>query len=281
MPPPSAFAILLLLSAALLHAVWNAIVKGSSDRGVTIGLVATGNAMVGVLALAFVPVPAAESWIFIALTVAIHLFYFSFLILAYRLGDFSQVYPIARGIAPFLVAVGAMVFAGEFLSAGGWAGLILISLAISLLVFARSRVPVDRIAIGAALLTGVCIAAYTIVDGMGVRTSGAPLGYIAWAFSMKLSLGIGFLFWRRSALAGFGLKHYAAGIGGGVISGTAYGLAVYAMSVTTLGSVSAIRESSVIMAALIGVIWFGERPWLPRLLASTMVVAGVLLLAAG
>ena len=94
-------------------------------------------------------------------------------------------------------------------------------------------------------------------------------------------LGLGFLFWRRGILSEIPVKTYFAGIGGGLISGLAYAMAVYAMSLTTLGSVSAIRESSVIIAALIGVVWFGERPWLPRVIAAMVVCAGVVLIATG
>lgn len=281
MPAPTAFAITLILGAALLHAVWNAIVKGSTDRGVSIGLVAIGSSLFGWMLVPFVDVPHPGSWIFIALTVIIHLFYFMFLILAYRLGDFSQMYPIARGVAPVLVALGAMVFAGDRLPPSGWAGLLIVTAAIALVVSARGSVPGNPAAIAAALMAGFCIAAYTIVDGMGVRLSGAPTGYIAWAFGMKIILGIGFLIWRGSAIFSVSAGTLAAGIGGGLISGLAYAMAVYAMSLTTLASVSAIRESSVIIAALIGVVWFGERPWLPRVIAAVFVVAGVLLIAAG
>ncbi len=271
----------LILAAAVLHALWNAIVKGSMDRGVSIGLVATGSSLFGWMLVPFVDTPHPDSWLFIALTVAIHLFYFMFLILAYRLGDFSQMYPIARGISPVLVTLGAMVLVGDHLTMTGWAGLLVISGAIAVVVIARGGVPNDPVAIMAAIMTGLCIAAYTIVDGMGVRLSGAPTGYIAWAFGSKIILGIGFLIWRRGAIFNISAGTFAAGIAGGLISGLAYAMAVYAMSLTTLASVSAIRESSVIIAALIGVLWFGERPWLPRVVAAVFVVGGVILITAG
>lgn len=294
MPPPSEFALILILTAALLHAVWNAIVKGSKDRGITIGLVAIGNALFGWMLVPFSPIPDPGSWIFIALTIFVHLFYFLFLISAYRLGDFSQVYPIARGVAPLLVATGGMIFAGEYLPLSGWAGVGLVSFAISLLVLSSARKTLiegagalvqggrdNRAgkAVGAALMTGVCIASYTIVDGLGVRASGTQPGYIGWSFGLQIILGAGFLFWRREYLHTLSMRDYSAGIFGGLVSGLAYGLAIYAMSITTLGAVSAIRESSVIIASLIGVIWFGERPWKIRVLAAVIVAAGVWLLA--
>lgn len=279
MPPPSQFAILLILGAALLHALWNSIVKGADDRILTIGLIGLGNAIFGIALALFVAPPAPESYPFIVLTVLIHFFYFVFLIAAYRLGDFSQVYPIARGVAPVLVACGAMIFVGEFLHLRGWIGLLMISFAIFVLVFSKSDLKVSSKAVGAALLTGICIASYTIVDGSGVRVAGSALGYIGWSFGAQIVLGIGFILFRYRHLHAMSFKGYVAGIAGGLISGSAYALAIYAMSLTTLGSVSAIRESSVIIAALIGVIWFGERPWASRLTASIIVAAGIFMLA--
>lgn len=270
---------MLILGAALLHALWNAVVKGSGQREISIGLIAIGNALFGIVLAFFVEPPSPESYPFIAGTIAVHLFYFLFLIAAYRLGDFSLVYPIARGVAPLLVAIGGMLFAGEFLSTSGWAGLLLVCFAIGFLVLARGKVPSDPRAVAAAILTGCCIATYTIVDGLGVRVSGSPLGYIAWSFGLQIFLGIGFLIYRLARLRSVSRNTYVAGIVGGLISGLAYALAIYAMSLTSLGAVSAIRESSVIIAALIGAIWFGERPWKPRLFSAILVAGGVVLLA--
>jgi drug/metabolite transporter (DMT)-like permease len=279
MPPPSHFAISLILSAALLHALWNAVVKGSGDRAITIGLIAIGNALFGIVLAFFVEPPGPDSYVYIALTIAVHLLYFIFLIAAYKLGDFSLVYPIARGVAPLLVACGGMIFAGEYLSSFAWAGVMLVSVAITILVLAKGKVPSDPKAIGAALLTGCCIASYTIIDGLGVRASGSPLGYIGWSFGLQISIGIGFLIYRWDHLSSLPASAYLAGMGGGLISGLAYALAIYAMSLTSLGAVSAIRESSVIIAALIGAIWFGERPWKPRLFSAGLVAIGVYMLA--
>ena len=279
LPPPSPFAISLILGAAILHALWNAIVKGSSDRLVTIGLIGVGNALFGLPLVFTSSPPAAASYLFIAATIAIHLFYFLFLNAAYRLGDFSQMYPLARGVAPLLVACGGLLFAGDHLSTQSWFGLVLISLAIGVLVVAKGKVPSDPRALAAAILTGFCIAGYTIVDGLGVRLSGSPIGYIGWSFVLQLFLGLAFLYYRRAYLSLLPVSAYVAGIGGGIISGLAYGLAMYAMTLTTLAAVSGIRESSVIIAALIGVLWFGERPWLPRIFSACLVVLGILMLS--
>ncbi len=220
-----------------------------------------------------------KSWPFLLASTLIHFFYYGFLILSYRFGDLSQVYPIARGVAPIMVALGAQFFAGEVLPPVAWAGILLVSFGIGTLLLNRRNGKIPASAIAAAILTGVTIASYSVVDGLGVRASHSPLGYIAWLFLLESIAGFAMLAYRRDILPSVSLKRYAIGLFGGMISGLAYGLAIYAKSLTTLGTVSAIRESSVIIAALIGVIWFGERPWQSRLVAALIVACGVILLA--
>lgn len=148
-----------------------------------------------------------------------------------------------------------------------------------MLFFGNRKSGVSSGAIYAALATGCMIASYSVVDGMGVRLSQSALGYIGWLFVLE-GFSIVFLFWyRREALPTVKAKFVITGLSGGIISACAYGMAIYAMSLTQLANVSAIRESSVIMAALIGVIWLGERPWKLRVLASAVVAIGIILIA--
>ncbi len=279
MGAPTQFAIGLILCAAVLHAVWNALVKGSADRVITLGLINLGHGLVGiVLVMLYLP-PAREAWLFIAASTFIHYFYYGFLLVAYRFGDLSQVYPIARGIAPVLVALGAQFFAGEVLPPVAWAGILIISAAIAAQTFGQRGARISSGALAAAVLTGVTIASYSVVDGMGVRASGSPLGYIGWLFALESVSTVVLLGARWDKLRDYPVKYYLIGVGGGLISALAYGLAIYAKSLTSLGTVSAIRESSVIIAALIGVVWFGERPWKLRMISALFVVAGIVLLA--
>lgn len=279
--PPSLLALSLILSAAVLHATWNAIIKGSADRALAMGLLNLGHAGLGLVLILLYAPPAAEAWPFIIASTFIHFFYYGFLLWAYRHGDLSQVYSIARGIAPVLVALGAQVFADEFLPPIAWAGILLVSFGISVLFFGRRHNAASAQAISAAVLTGIAIASYSIVDGLGVRASQSPLGYIGWLFLLECIPGVFFIVYRRKHLSGIQTKILTIGIGGGLLSAVAYGLAIYAKSLTSLGTVSAIRESSVIIAALIGVIWFKERPWKLRMVAATIVACGVILLAVG
>lgn len=256
-------------------------VKGAGDRTVAMGLVNFGHGLLGLaMVLIWMP-PASESWPFIAASTIIHFFYYAFLLLAYRNGDLSQVYPIARGSAPLLVALGGFFFAGETMGPNGVAGVLLVSAGIAFLYFVRGARTADPATIGAAFLTGFTIAAYSVVDGIGVRASGSALGYIGWLFLLEWIAGFALIWIRRAHLRAISLRSIAIGLGGGFVSAIAYGLAIYAKTLTQLGAVSAIRESSVIIAALIGAVWFKERPWKMRLAAACVVAAGVILIAFG
>ena len=279
MGPQAELALILVISAAFLHAFWNALVKSAGDRVLAMGMLNVGHAIVGGIMVALYLPPARESWIFLVASTFIHYFYYGFLILSYRFGDLSHVYPIARGIAPVLVALGAMVFVGEVLPPIAWIAVLLVSFGIGLLFFFNRRSVSDNRAIAAAVLTGFTIALYTIVDGLGVRHSQSPLGYIGWLFFLESFSVPVFIYLRRSVVLTTPAKIYLLGLAGGIISCLAYGLAIYAKGIAPLGAVSAVRESSVIIAALIGVIWFKERPWKPRIVAALIVATGVVLLA--
>ena len=269
----------LVLSAAFLHAFWNALVKGAADRTLMMGLVNVGHTVFGlVLILIFLP-PARESWPFLVGSTFVHFFYYGFLLLSYRFGDLSQVYPIARGISPPVVALTAWIVADEVLPIAAWAGIIMVSCGIGMLVFARRGGLTNRKAISAAVVTGLTIATYTVIDGLGVRLSESPIGYIGWLFMLESFSSFYIFYIRREALKSATVKMYTIGILGGIVSALAYGLAIYAKSIASLGAVSAIRESSVIIAAMIGVIWFGERPWKIRILSACVVAAGVIILS--
>ena len=190
-------ALVMVLIAAVLHASWNAIVKGAGDRALAMAAVAGAHVVVGGTALLFVETPAAAAWPFIIASALIHYAYYAFLFLSYRFGDLSHVYPIARGIAPMLVAVGALVFAGEMLPPRGWAGVIAVSLGIGLLALRHnSALAAERSAVIAAVATGLMIASYSVVDGMGIRRSEAPPGYIAWIFFLEFPITLGILGYR-------------------------------------------------------------------------------------
>ena len=268
--------ILIVLLAALLHAIWNALVKGSDDRAVTLAHISMGHVVPGFIMVAMSPKLAMEAWPFIAASTVIHWGYYYFLNMSYRLGDLSLIYPIARGLAPVLVAMGAQYWAGETLPLLAWIGIGIVSFGIMILAIGRARA--SGRAISAALVTSLTIAAYSIVDGIGIRASGDPLAYIGWLFVAELF--VVFFVWFRFPvrLMGVGRKVTTIGIGGGVLSGLAYGLVLYAKTLAPLGVVSALRETSVIFAALIGVVLMGERPIGRRVIAAIVVALGIIIL---
>lgn len=266
----------IVLTAALLHALWNALVKASGDRAVTLGLIALGHCVPAILLMPFVEIPAFAALPYIVASTVIHWAYYYYLNISYRFGDLSLIYPIARGCAPVMVALGAMIWADESLGFWAWVGILTVSTGIMILATVRHA---DKRGIGAALLTSAIIAAYSVVDGIGIRVSGAPIGYVVWLFAAELCVAAFVLVSRFDRAKAIASKALFLGIAGGVISGLAYGLALYAKTLAPIGIVSAVRETSVIFAALIGVIWMGEGPATRRLIAASVVAAGVTVLA--
>ncbi len=272
------FVIAIILSAALLHAVWNAIVKTAADRTTTLGLVALGHVIPGAVMVLLLPLPSAESFVYILLSTVVHFGYFFMLGQAYRHGDLSVVYPIARGIVPALVGLWALLFAGEWLPLQAWGGIAVIAVAIQLSSWKALRSGVGRAALGFAAGTGLCISVYSVVDGIGVRLSGNTLSYWAWGAFLHLFIA-GFVGWRkRDTLTRLPARVWVLGLAGGMVSMTAYGLVLFAKNFAPLGAVSALRETSVIFAALIGFVFLKEGNWMRRLGAAVLVALGVALI---
>jgi drug/metabolite transporter (DMT)-like permease len=265
----------IILSAALLHAVWNTIVKTAADRTTTLGLVALGQVLPGVVMIILLPLPSAESFVYIALSTCVHFAYFYFLGRAYQHGDLSVVYPIARGIVPALVSLWAWLLLGEVLPIAVWIGIGLIVLGILLSNWKALRSGVGKSALILSLATGFCISIYSLVDGVGVRVSGNTLSYWAWGAFFHLFIA-GFIGWRkRQTLLQLPPRIWLLGIAGGMVSMIAYGLVLYAKNFAPLGAVSALRETSVIFATLIGFFVLKEGNWRRRLGAAVLMVFGI------
>ena len=277
--PLTTYLILLVLLAAVMHAGWNALVKSGGTPEFSIAAY-RGAGMLCVFALPFVPLPAASSWWLIAASVAIHNLYYFTLAKAYRSGDLSQVYPLFRGMAPVLVALGAWFFIGEKLSVGSSIGIGIISLGLmSLALSGSGKGQITAVALGWGVITSVFIAMYTVVDGYGVRQSGYALSYILWLFTFEaMPVVLWLLLKQRQEWFAY-LRESAGTIAvGGAISSAAYGLVIYAMSIGAIAVVSSLRETSVIFAALIGVLFLKEPFGRQRLLAASLVAGGIILL---
>ena len=269
-----------VLLAAVLHAVWNALAHAIDDQLVGFALIGVSVTLGALLIVLGSPAPSRASWPVLALSAALHVTYNLLLMRCYRLGEFGQVYPLARGTSPLLVALAAAAFVGEQLSAIRLVGVVVISVGLGTLVFVGG-VPTRaaRPAIAAAVLTGVAIAAYTTVDGLGVRSAGTVAGYTGWLFLLQgpvLPLAAAVarrgLLWRQLR------PHLLAGLVGGVLSLTAYGLVLWAQTRGALAPIAALRETSVIVGAVIGAVLFGERFGRWRIAATVLVAGGVILL---
>ncbi|MGR3617188.1 MAG: hypothetical protein ACU0BB_14240 [Paracoccaceae bacterium] len=271
--------VLIVLAAAFLHALWNAVVKGSPDRTIVLGLIAVGHVVPATIALPYTGFPTMASVPFIIGSTVVHWGYYWFLNAAYKGGDLSVVYPISRGITPILVAVGASYFAGEVLSLGDWIGISCVSLGIACLSLGGIGKGTTWAGIAAAVATGLMIASYSLIDGFGIRISENVLGYIALLFFGEIFVATYILVTRWDRLLVLPKRYVWSGLAGGIISGCAYGLVLYVKTQAPLGVVSALRESSVLFASIIGVMWFQEGPKSNRLLAGTVVAAGIVVLA--
>jgi drug/metabolite transporter (DMT)-like permease len=270
---------LIVLFAAIMHALWNAVIKGATDRTITFGLVSAGHTVPAVLMLPFVPLPDPVLLPYIAASTVIHWGYYYFLNTGYRFGDLSFVYPVARGMAPLLVAIPAFIWLGEALPPAAWAGMVCISAGILILGVRRNGTGASPPALIMALLTGGTIALYSLVDGVGVRLAEQALTYIVWLFVAEGFVILYIFLPRMERLRAQTRRQVMVGLAGGILSALAYALALYAKSKAPLGMVSALRETSVIFAAMIGLIWFGEGPARPRIIAAAMVAAGIVMLA--
>jgi drug/metabolite transporter (DMT)-like permease len=271
----------LVLLAAALHASWNALVKAGGDPFVRLALLNVVSGVCALPLLFLMAVPALASWPYLFGSVAIHVAYNLALAYGYRFGDLSHVYPIARGIAPPLVVLGAWLIAGESPGPLGTLAILVISGAIASLAFSPGWRLGPLAPVGFALATGLSIAGYTICDGIGGRAAGDVLGYIAWLFVLNaVPFGLIVALWRRHDLASQLGASWRASVLGGVLALIAYGLVIWAMSRAPMASVSALRETSVIMAALIGTRLLREPFGRRRVVAASVVALGVVLLEA-
>src|SRR5476649_483422 len=225
----------------------------------------------------FLAPPAKASWIYAALSAGLHLGYNLFLVKSYQVGDLGQTYPIARGSSPLLITLAAAVFAGERIGMGTLLGIALVSGGIVFLAFNGRRLAVPSLPY--ALGTGVFIAAYSVTDGIGVRLSSAPMAYTLWMSALWGALMPTVYIGLRGTRSLFSWRPgVATALGGGLVSLLAYAIIIYAMSYAPMGAVSALRETSVLFAALIGYWFLGEAFTLRKFLACAVIALGAVLI---
>ena len=266
------FSIVLVLLAALLHASWNALLRGGADRTQSMLIMNVTVGVAGVAMMAFAGPPSLASAPYVVASGLIHLVYNALLVRMYRSGDLGETYPVARGSSPALIALGGSLLAGEWMNLVGTVGIGLVCAGIFMLAAAKGRL--HAMNLPAALATGVSIVAYTIVDGLGVRVSGNWVAYTGSIFVFFLAVPLWYLARGRGAVFAVSMAEAGKAASGGLISLAAYGAIIWAMQGNAMGAVSALRETSVVFAALLGAAFLGERLTAWRIAACCIIAAG-------
>ena len=269
----------LVLFGALLHASWNALVKSSTDKAMDTALIHLLGSIITLPLIMVVGWPDAAAWPYIIASVTIHIGYYIALTGAYKHGDLGLTYPLMRGTAPLLVALSATITVGEHLSPLAWAGVLGICCGVLVLGLSRHALDSPR-AVGFALTNAVVIAIYTVVDALGARASGNAFQYVAalfvldgWPFAL-------IVFMRRGGATvwPYARMRWPIAAGGALASFGSYGIALWAMTKAPVATVAALRETSVLFAALLGV-WFLKEVFnVRRAIGTAAIVAGVMAL---
>ncbi|TNC74836.1 DMT family transporter [Rubellimicrobium roseum] len=267
-----------VLLAAFLHAAWNAAVKvGASKIGAML-IVSVAEVAIGVLVVLLRPPIAPAAWPWVIAASCTHLCYKGFLTFAYERGDLSRVYPIARGAAPMLVALVGAAALPDAVSEREYAGIVVLGLGILLMARGVATSREDRRLLPFALGSALATASYTLIDGLGARVSGEPVGYVGWIFVGGGALyTLAILAWKGPDAVPRRPRDWIFGTGGAAASYGAYGISIWAMTLAPIAVVAALRETSILFAVLIGWLAFGERMDGPKWSAVALIVAGVAL----
>lgn len=275
-----------VLFGALLHASWNALVKSSADKAMDTALIHMVGSLFAVPLVLLVGWPPAEAWPFILASMVTHIGYYIALTGAYKHGDLGLTYPLMRGTAPLLVALSASVTLGETLSPLAWAGVLGVCCGVLALGLSRHAMESPK-AVGFALANAVVIAVYTVIDALGVRAAAAAGGnalqYVValfvldgWPFALLV-------FWRRGGAVvwPYARQRWPAALGAAAASLGSYGIALWAMTRAPVATVAALRETSVLFAALLGSWFLKESFTMRRVIGTGVIVAGVMALRMG
>ncbi len=267
----------LALAAAILHATWNAFLRSGGDRLWTVTVMSFASTVFALPFLFIYPLPASGAWLYIALSAVLQAAYSVFLVAAYRYGELGQVYPIVRGTVPLLVTLVGFVVTGDKPNSYQMAGVVFIALGIMSLAVGKGRASASSILF--ALATGAIIAAYATVDSIGVRQTGQSGAYTAWVLVLYGAfLPTAFFVMRRRLVVDFRASETWKAFGGGLVAMIAYGVVVAAFKLGPAGPITALRETSVVFAVLIGCLFLGETLTVRRILACLVVTAGAILI---
>lgn len=267
----------LLLFGAMLHAGWNLLVKSGTHKALDTALIRMFCSLIAVPCVFAVGIPAAQCWPFLIASVAVHTAYYAVLANAYHHGELSLAYPLMRGVAPMITAVGSILLINDVtLSVLGWAAVTSICIGVVILG-ASAGIAMHRHAIMIALLNSIIIAMYTLIDAQGVRLADHAMQYIAALFLLE---GWPFVLWvlyqhRGSTNQYFKIRWKAALIGGFASVGS-YAISLWAMTVAPVAIVAALRETSVLFATLFGAWFLHERLTRRRIIGVLIIITGAI-----
>jgi len=273
--------LLVVVFGALLHASWNVIVKSSADKTLDTALIHLLCSLVALPVCLYVGPPSAETWPFILGSLIVHVGYYFALAGAYKHGDFGLTYPLMRGTAPMLVAIGSFALIGEALSVMAWYGVASICGGVLIIGFSKAWWS-HRKAIAFALCNAVLIALYTVMDAKGARLSENVVQYIAmlfvldgWPFALIVFLQ------RKGKVWTYVRMRWPVALGGAFASIGSYAIALWAMTVAPVAMVAALRETSVLFAVALSA-WLLKEAWsMQRLLGTAAILSGVVALRLG
>ncbi|WP_066821280.1 DMT family transporter [Sphingomonas mali] len=269
---------LLMIASGSIHAVVNAIVKGGKDKMASRAMTDGSAAVILLPVLLLVPLPHG-AWAWLAATALVHALYLYALIRAYQVSDFSSAYPVLRGTAPLVTAAVTLGLLGDHVSTISIIGIALIGVSMFVLAIGRH---LSRAGFGWAVLTGFTIAAYTVIDAAGVRAAPTPFSYIAWMFvTMGLVIVGLFAILTRGALFASMRQQWRPGAIAGALSILTYGLALYALSIGPTAPLAALRETGMVTALIIAVVFLKERVTVARAMAVLGILAGAGLILRG
>lgn len=269
--------IALALFAAVLHATWNAVLRSRADQLWAVTVMSFATTVVALPFAAYLPAPQAECWPYLIASALLQVGYSVFLAFAYRYGELGQVYPIVRGSVPLMVTFGGFVFAGQRLSPALLLGVALISIGIMSMAFGRGRATPKSIAL--ALGTGLLIASYVTVDGVGVRLAGDAWAYAAWIFVVYgVLMPVIFRLMRGHFAAGLLTHEGMKAMMGGIISLVGYVAVTWALALGPFAPVSALRETSIAFSILIGRLVLREAVTGQRVVVCATVTIGAVLI---
>ena len=273
----SAAVIGLALSAAMLHATWNAFLRSGADRLWTVTVMSSAMTLVAIPFAFVFPLPLAGAWPYIVLSSCLQVGYSFFLVAAYHYGELGEVYPIVRGSVPLLVTLGGFALAGQRVALLPVVGIALVAGGIMSLVLGKARAGTTSMLF--ALATGLVIATYSTVDAIGVRAADNPLSYATWICLLYGTLlPVSFVAVRGKLTLNLRAGETWKALAGGVVSLMAYGAVIAAFSLGPVGPITALRETSVVFAALIGWLFLREVLTARRVAACAVVALGAICL---